>query len=797
MKKIIFKIQGMHCVSCAGNIEKEVKKISGVLQAKVDFVGGKMIIVSKNFVLAEEIIKRVGSLGYKAFEEKETDDGEKERIALKVKGMDSPHCAAIIKKVLASFPGIETPEIDFVNEKVNFIFSPRQVPFERIKKAIEEAGYKVFKEAEVTEAELEEKRRIKVTKIKAIAALILSAPLMVTMALMYANKTFFGQLWVEALLSFIVVYVLGWKAHLSAFRAVRRFYANMDVLISLGTQAAWLFGIAAFFIKVPVFFEIAAFIMAFQLWGRFLEEKARGSTSQAVRELLKIEAKTARVIKDGKEQEVPLEELKKGDIILVKPGEKIPTDGIIIEGQSAVDESMATGESLPVEKKINDEVIGSTINQEGVLRIKATKVGKDTFFSQVVKLVQEAQGTRVPIQEFADKVTSYFVPGVLVIALFTVISWLLLGNWFVAVVAGITVLIIACPCALGLATPTALTVGIGRGAGRGILLRRGEAIENMGKTKIVVLDKTGTLTKGQPDVTNIITFNEIKEADLLRLAASTEKNSEHPLAQAIVKKAKEKGLNLLAVKNFKAVFGKGVKAEIAGRKILVGRRLLMEENKIDISTAEEHLNKLEEKGKTAMLIADNKKILGVIAVADTLKKKTKEAIKELHKMGYKLVMLTGDNEKTAKAIANQIGIDEVIAEVLPEQKVDIIKKFQQEGKVKVAMVGDGINDAPALTQADVGIAIGSGTDIAIEAGEITLVSGELDALVEAIKLSRATFRTTKQNLFWAFIYNIVAIPVAAFGVLATMIGPIFAAAAMAFSSLSVVLNSLRLKKIKI
>ena len=721
MRKEVFKIQGMHCVDCARNIEKEVKKVAGVSLVRVDFVGEKMFVEGEDFSV-EEIKKRVAGLGYKALEE-------------------------------------------------------------------EEAG--------VTEAELEEKKRIKDAKIRAVWALVLSVPLMVTMVLMYLDRMFPGQLWVEAILAFIVVYILGWNTHVSALRAVRRFYANMDVLISLGTTAAFIFGVAAFFVEVPVFFEIAAFIMAFQLLGRYLETRARGKTSEALRELLKLEAKTARILVEGKEREVPIEEVKVGDIMIVKPGEKIPTDGKVIEGQSSVDESMATGESMPVEKKIGDEVIGATINQYGVLKVEATKIGKDTFFAQVVKLVEEAQRSRIPIQEFADRVTSYFVPAVLVIAIFTVLGWLLVGKWFVAIVAAITVLIIACPCALGLATPTALTVGIGRGATQGILFRRGEAIELMGKTKIIILDKTGTLTKGKPSVTDILPLTEITETDLLRLAASVKKNSEHPLAQAIVRKAQEKDIKLVDTQNFKAIFGKGVEAEIETKKILVGRRLLMEENGIDFSFTEEVLSKLEEEGKTAMLVADNKKVLGVIAVADTLKEETKSSLEALHKMRYKLIMLTGDNKRTAQAIAKQVGLDEVIAEVLPNEKVNVIKQLQKGGEVKVAMIGDGINDAPALTQADVGIAIGTGTDIAIEAGEITLVRGELDALVLAIKLSRATFKTVRQNLFWAFFYNTVAIPVAAFGALATMIGPIIAAAAMAFSSLSVVSNSLRLRRIRL
>ena len=719
MKEIILKISGMHCASCAKNIESQVKKYPGVKSVNVNFATSEM------FVRAEEFV----------------------------------------------------PEID-------------------LKKIVEELGYKVV--GKVSEQEIEEQKEIKKAKLRAIFALLLSLPLMVTMVLMYFGRKIPGQIWFEAILSFIVVYVLGWKTHLSALRAIKKFFANMDVLISMGTTAAFLFGIGAFFVELPVFFEVAAFIMAFHLLGRYLEARARGKTSEALRELLKLGAKTARILVNGKEKEIPIEELKVGDIMIVRPGEKIPTDGEVIEGQSTVDESMATGESLPVEKKVGDKVIGATINQEGVLKIKATKVGKDTFLAQVIKLVEEAQRSRIPIQEFADKVTSYFVPAVLIIALFTFFGWLILGKWFTAIVAAITVLIIACPCALGLATPTALTVGIGRGAKEGILIRQGEAIELMGKTKIIVLDKTGTLTKGIPEVTDIKVFEgNIKEEELLQIAASAESGSEHPLGKAIVKKAKERGIEILKVQNFKAIFGKGVMAEIKGKKILVGRKELMEENNLDLSNYQEMVSQLQEEGKTVIWVAQENKILGAIAVADTLKDETKTAIEALHKMGFKTIMLTGDNQKTAKAIAKKVGIDEVIAEVLPDEKVKVIKKLQKDGRVKVAMVGDGINDAPALTQADVGVAIGTGTDIAIEAGKITLVRGDLISLVNAILLSKATFKIIRQNLFWAFFYNTVAIPAAAFGILATMIGPVIAAAAMAFSSLSVVSNSLRLRKIRL
>jgi len=716
-------------------------------------------------------------------------------IIFKIFGMDCVACARNIEARVKKHSGVLKASVSYTGSKI-FIEAENSVLENDLKTIVEGLGYKVTgaDEPEGTK----EQKLIQQAKARAIWALALSIPLMFTMILMYLDRPLFGshfaQLLVEATLAFIVVYIIGLKVHLSAFRAVRHFTANMDVLISLGTTAAFMFGLAAFFIKVPVFFEIAAFIMAFQLLGRYLEAQAVGKTSEALRALLKLGAKTAKILVNGEEKEIPIEELKVGDIMVVRPGEKIATDGKIIEGQSTIDESMATGESLPVEKKQGDPVIGGTVNQGGFLKIQAMKIGQDTFLAQVVKLVEEAGRSRVPIQEFADKVTSYFVPAVLIIALLTVIGWLILGNWLIAIMAAITVLIIACPCALGLATPAALTVGIGRGANMGILIRRGEAVELMGKTKIIVLDKTGTLTKGSPDVTDIIVFaDNMEENDILQIAASAELGSEHPLGKSIVKEAKKRQISILDSKNFEAIFGKGIETEINGVKILVGRKELITENGLNISSFEKAVSQLQEEGKTVMWVAKDKQVIGLIAVADTLKEEAMPAIEQLHKMGLSTIMLTGDNQKTANAIAKKINIDKVIAEVLPGEKAQVIKQLQQEGQVKVAMVGDGINDAPALTQADVGIAIGTGTDIAIEAGDITLVSGNLISLVHAIELSRKTFTVIRQNLFWAFFYNVAAIPIAAFGILATMIGPLIAAAAMAFSSLSVVINSLRLR----
>ncbi|MBU4493487.1 MAG: copper-translocating P-type ATPase, partial [Nanoarchaeota archaeon] len=606
-----------------------------------------------------------------------------------------------------------------------------------------------------------------------------------------------------------VLFIFGWKTYVSGLKSARYFSFNMDFLIMLGTFIAFITGIIKFFLPIANYAAIAGMIMAFHLTGRYVESKARGRASQAIKKLLRLGAKTAIVLRNDKEIEIPISEVKLGDIIVIKPGEKIPTDGIVIKGESAVDESMVSGESLPAEKKKNDKVIGATVNQDGVLYVKAEKIGKDTFLSQVIKLVEEAQGSKIPIQEFADKITGYFVPVVIVIAILTVVIWLVfpntmqniagffdflpwinfsVGNVALALFAAIAVLVIACPCALGLATPTALMVGSGMGAEKGIFIRRGEAIQTMKEIKTVIFDKTGTLTKGKPEVTDIIGKNETK---ILQIAASVESVSEHPLSRAIVKRAKEKKIKLKEVKKFKAERGRGISANLGNKIISIGNRKLMSENKIRITDYEEKIVALENQGKTVMILAVNNKILGLIAVADTLKEDSKEAIKELKEMGLKTVMVTGDNERTAKAIAKLVGIDEVFADVLPEEKLKKVSELQKLGMV--AFVGDGINDAPALKQANVGIAIGTGTDIAIESGDIILSKGDLTGVVSSIKLSKETFRKIKQNLFWAFGYNIAAIPLAIIGIL----HPVIAEIAMATSSITVVTNANLLRRKKI
>jgi Cu+-exporting ATPase len=632
---------------------------------------------------------------------------------------------------------------------------------------------------------------------------------------------FFGVVWPSQavydlgmiLLALPVLLWVGRKTFTGAWAAVRHGTANMDSLIALGSGVSLLTGPASFFFPVANYAGVAAMIMAFHLTGRYVEETAKGRASQAIRKLLELGAKTARILLDGKEVEVAVEEVKVGDVMVVRPGEKIPTDGVILEGESAIDESMATGESMPVNKQPGNEVIGATVNQEGLLKVRAGKVGKDTFLSQVIKLVEECQGSKVPIQEFADRVTAVFVPVVLGIALLTLAVWIFfpslmnslaqagtflpwvnpdLGVWTLAIVSTVAVLVIACPCALGLATPTALMVGSGMGAENGILIRSGEAIQTLKDVGIVVFDKTGTVTKGKPEVTDIMPVNGYDPEAVLRLAASAERGSEHPLGRAIVEKAQSQDLVLAEPVGFQAVRGKGVVVTVDGERVLVGSRRLLDEHDVDPALLEADLTRLEGEAKTAMLVSVNGTLAGLVAVADTLKEDSVSAIGELHEMGLQTAMITGDNRRTAEAIARVVGIDHVLAEVLPDGKVAEVQKLQERFGL-VGFVGDGINDAPALTQANVGIAIGTGTDIAIEASDVTLVSGHLSGVVSAIKLSRATFRKIRQNLFWAFFYNVVMIPLAFIG----WMHPVLAEIAMATSSITVVSNANVLRRTNI
>ena len=815
IKKRIFSIRGMHCASCARNIEKAVKKLKGVKSAVVNFATRKLYaeIEDGKDISDDEIMNAVCRAGdYKAYGEKTGElqekkptakEGKEQKTTFIVKGLDNPHCAMTIKKALEKI-GAKSIQLNINLQKASAIASK-----EEMKKAIEDAGYEVLKEettfedAEIIEMN-EAKRKMSYSWYLAIPIALLS---LVVERIFNVHNQFL--MIIPLVLSFIILFIIGYPTIRSALKSVKYLSFNMDVLISLGTFVAFLTGILRFFIPIEDYSGIGGMIMAFFLTGRYVEAKARGRASQAIKALLKLEAKTAKIIKDGEEIEVPIAEVRIGDIMVVRPGEKIPTDGIVVRGESAVDESMVSGESLPVEKRKDSCVIGATINQDGILYVKATKIGKDTFLSQIIKLVEEAQGSKIPIQEFADRVTGYFVPAVIIISILTFLMWFIfpgamkgIASFFsflpwinlnvntitLALFAAIAVLVIACPCALGLATPTALMVGSGIGAEKGILIRRGEAIQTMKDIKTIVFDKTGTLTKGKPEVTDIVSV-DANENEIIRIAASLESASEHPIARAIVNEAKKRRIKADDIKDFKILRGRGAQGTSNGKRILIGNRKLMQENNINYKQYEEKIIGLENEGKTAMLLVVDRKILGIIAVADTLKDDSVKAIAELNRLGFRTIMITGDNERTARAIAKQAGIDDILADVLPEEKENKVKELQKQGMV--AFVGDGINDAPALKQSNVGIAIGTGTDIAIEAGDIVLARGNLQGVVTAIKLSRATFKKIKQNLFWAFFYNIAAIPLAILGLL----HPIIAEIAMATSSISVVTNANMLKRI--
>src|SRR3989338_5343830 len=630
---------------------------------------------------------------------------------------------------------------------------------------------------------------IRMWKRKLLGAWLLTIPIAI---IMLSERLFgFAIIPMEAttitllILGFPVIFFFGWETIKSGFYGLFTFYFNMDSLIALGTVIAYISGIFSFFNFILDYSGIAAMIMAFFITGKYVEAKARGRASQEIKKLLELGAKKARIQKDKREIEIPIEQVQLGDIMIIKPGEKIPTDGIITEGESAVDESMITGESLQVDKKPRDAVIGATINQDGILYVKATKIGKDTFLAHIIDLVEEAQGTKVPIQKMADKITSYFVPSIIILTILTFLGWILITKDVSrAIGVSIAVLVIACPCALGLATPTTLMVGSGMGAQRGILIRKGEAIQTMKEIKIIVFDKTGTITKGKPEVTNI--YSLVKESHLLEITASLEKLSEHPIAKAIVEKANLKTYK--KVTNFKILRGRGVEGKIGKKSIIIGNQTLMKERKVNLKEIQEKVELFESQGKTTMIVAENSKPIGAIAVADAIKEDSVQAIRYLRSQGYRTIMITGDNERTAKAIANQVGIHEVIANVLPEEKENQVMELQKQGMV--AFIGDGINDAPALKQSNVGIAMGSGSDIAIEAGDIVLASSSLRGVVQSINLSKATFKKIKQNLFWAFAYNIVAIPIAVLGLL----HPVIAEIAMALSSVTVVTNANLLRR---
>ena len=813
-------IPGMGSDHCAGIVRTSLERLDGVRDIQTSVAAHRARVTYEPDALTPADLKAaVERAGYEV-EDLEDAEGPRE-VRLTVPGMGSDHCAGIVADSVRRLPGIDTLDTNIGNHRVRVSFDAGRTDAQAIRSAIERAGYEVDAVEEgqahdhAHEAGSEDRYLARAWKRLWIAA-IPTTLIMVLMGPHMFWQPVPGYLGIIAVLAFPVVFLFGgWATHVSAWRSLTNRTANMDVLISMGSLPPYLIGLAGFIWPMTSFIEMAATIMTFHLVGRYLETRAKGRASEAIKRLITMGAKTAAVLRDGAEIEVPVAELQPGDIMVVRPGAKVPTDGEIVEGASHLDESIATGESVPVEKGPGDAVIGATINKEGVLKVRATRVGADTFLSQVIKLVEEAQGSKVPIQELADRLTGYFVPAVLVIALVTFGVWLGFadalrpildwGAGFLpwvdpgisapmgAILAMIAVLVIACPCALGLATPTALMVGSGMGAERGVLIRSGEAIQSLKDIKVVVLDKTGTITKGKPALTDVVATGAFGEDAVLRAAAAVEGGSEHPLAQAIVAGAHERGVDVPEVTQFKSLTARGVQGELDGETVRVGSRRLLEEAGISLGDLDARLTELETEGKTAMLVAIGDQAAGLVAVADTIKTDSKAAIAEMQRLGIHVVMVTGDNERTAKHVAAQVGLDEVRAGVLPEGKVEAIRALQEKHGQHVAMVGDGINDAPARKQANVGIAIGAGADVAIEAADVTLVTGELTKVVEAVRLSKATFRKIVENLFWAWFYNLAAIPIAAVGLLHPMIGVI----AMTASSLSVIGNSLLLKRAKL
>lgn len=712
-------------------------------------------------------------------------------------GMHCASCAIRNERALKKVKGVANASVNFGTHSATVEYDPALTGEEALFAAVVKNGYKVLSQELAKDHKAEIKRELRNAQKNAFLALLLAAPAVVlAMAGIELGVVFGGydaSIWMQVVLSTVVILGLGREFHIGMWKQARMRSANMDTLISLGTLAALLYSIWALFAHEHLYFETGAVIASLILLGRFFEAKSRGQASDAVEKLLELGAKKARLLKDGQEIEVVVEEVRVGDVLLIKPGEKVPVDGKVMRGDASVDESMLTGESMPVGKHVGDDVFGATIVQGGALQIEATKIGQDTVLAQIAKMVAEAQVKKAPIQKLADRVSGIFVPIVLGIAAITAIGWYLAtGDIAQSLIPAVAVLVIACPCSLGLATPTAIMVGTGLGARRGILVKNGEALERAKKIDAVIFDKTGTLTQGKPKVTDIISCRGgISEEQILTLAASLEAFSEHPLAKAVVDAAKERGFSLRDAEGFESLAGKGVRGTIEGATTLLGSPRLMREQNVSLAARENDIQRLESEGKTVVSIAREREFLGILAIADVLKDDAKEAIAKLKASGIETIMITGDNQRTAEAIAREVGIETVLAEVLPQDKVEKVKSLQQQGK-KIAFVGDGINDAPALAQADLGIAMGTGTDIAIEAGNIVLVKGHPLKAVEALLLSRLTFRTIKQNLFWAFFYNIVALPLAAFGFLSPMI----AAGAMAASSVSVVMNSLRIKRAK-
>lgn len=816
MRSESYKISGMTCAACAKAVERAVRKLPGTADATVNIATDKLVITYDETRLGpEDIAGAVSKAGYEAHREINTKE-----VVLPIGGMTCAACAKAVERAVGKLPGVESAAVNFATEKAVIKYNPSEVRMSEIRQAIAKAGYKALEienKDRADEDRLRKEKEIRTLWTKFIVSAVFAVPLLyIAMGAMLGwpmpkalNPMDYPLLYALVQIGLVIpIIIAGNRFYTVGIKAILRGSPNMDSLIAMGTSAAVIYSLystyrisAGHFMSVEnLYFETAGVIITLILLGKSLEAVSKGRTSEAIKKLMGLAPKTAIVLQGDKEIEIPIEEVEAGDVIVVKPGSKIPVDGEVVEGFTAIDESMLTGESIPVEKKQGDKVYAASINKTGSIKFKATKVGSETALAQIIKLVEDAQGSKAPIAQMADIVSGYFVPIVFAIAVLSALAWYFIGGETAvfSLTIFIAVLVIACPCALGLATPTAIMVGTGKGAEYGVLIKGGEALETTHKIKTIVFDKTGTITEGRPEVTDIITAGIVERSRLLQLAAAAEKGSEHPLGEAIVRGAEKENLESLKVDKFNAIPGQGIEVEIEGMEILLGNKKLMDERNIELSRLEAESDRLASEGKTPMYVAVDSQPAGIIAVADIVKESSGRAIKKLHDMGIEVAMITGDNRKTAEAIAKQVGIDRVLAEVLPQDKANEVKKLQAEGK-KVAMVGDGINDAPALAQADIGIAIGSGTDVAMESADIVLMRSDLMDVPTAIQLSKSTIRNIKQNLFWAFGYNVAGIPVAAgllhiFG--GPLLNPILAAAAMSLSSVSVLTNALRLKGFK-
>jgi P-type Cu+ transporter len=813
-QQIELPITGMTCASCVRTVERALKKADGVQEASVNLASERAhVTYDPAQVDVSEMIERVSNAGYGVAQA---------RIDLPITGMTCASCVRNVERAISKQPGILSVNVNLATEKASVTYLPGSVRLVDLVKAVENAGYGVLdlSDAAVPEDAEQAAREAEIQRQKGLlwAGILFTLPLFILsmardilLSRLVAENPMAGHmpssvevrpvvvwlLWsgwpfVFWLLATPVQFIVGRQYLVGAYKALRNRTANMDTLIAMGSLTAYVYSVAVLLggLGGHVYFETAAVIVTLITLGKLLEARAKGRTSEAIKKLMRLTPKTATLLRDGQEVETPIDDVMVGDVLVVRPGERIPVDGVVVEGHSSVDESMLTGESLPVNKSVSSEVIGATVNKQGRLVIEATRVGAQTALAQIIRLVEQAQGSKAPIQRVADQVSGVFVPIVIGLAALTFLGWLVIGQvgFTVAMVNAVAVLVIACPCALGLATPTAIMVGTGKGAEMGILFKNSEALEGAHRLQIIALDKTGTITRGEPDVTDVIPANGFDKNELLRLAASAERGSEHPLGQAIVRAAQLAGLTLSEPQGFEAESGRGIRVMVKSRQVVVGSPRFIREQNLFIDGLSAQVEAVQSRASTATLVAVDGIVAGVIGIADTIKPSSREAIAALQRLGLDVVMITGDNERTARAIADEVGIQRVLADVLPGEKANAVKQLQNEGR-RVAMVGDGINDAPALAQSDVGIAIGTGTDIAIEASDVTLMSGDLSGVARAIGLSKATMRTIYQNLFWAFIYNIILIPVAMLGLLV----PMLAAGAMAFSSVFVVSNSLKLR----